>query len=748
MMSSSVKDALSRLKQEIEKKERRTIVSFNQFLEEAKNNPYAVFRNIFQLFHDMVKTYVGEGKDDYPDDPESIGFVQYDCTKLLVEGADNPFFADRLFANRFIRSIEVFRQGAQQNQMHIFEGPSGCGKSTFFNNLLKKFEEYTDTKEGRSWEIFWIIDEAALAEAALAQVGGKNGTSVNSCFQKVEVYCPSHDHPILLIPKNYRTYFLDRLFKDGEVKKRLSEKEYEWLFNDEVCTICKSLFWVLFDKLGSLDKVLDMVYARSCKFDRRLGEGISVFNPGDKQIQKMHDSTLRDGQIQKKLDAIFGANLVKYVFSRHARTNNGIYALMDIKADNKERLLELHNVISEGVHKVGDIEERVNSLFFALMNPEDKEIIKEEKVQSFEERIRYIKIPYALEPRTEVMIYRSIFGSQIDNYFLPRVLENFARVIISSRMKTECKPLSDWIRSIKKYEKYCDENGLLLRMEIYSGIIPSWLSDEDRKNFTAAHRKNLISDAEKEGGEGFSGRESIRMFREFFNRHSPRGKLIDMKCIDDFFKHRIGRDKRDEHIPGKFLESLIKWYDYIVLNEVKESLYFYNKEQISKDILNYLFAVNHDVGSKVKCKFTGEEIEVTIDFLKLIGSFISGEQLSDHATLFAAQQTQRKYIGVMAQELQGPDGKTITETELYQDLFNSYVRNLKEKALQPFLKNENFREAVKSFGTEEFRTFDTRLKDHVSYMINNLVKKLSYTEQGAKEICLYVLDNNLVEKFS
>lgn len=738
---SSVKDALDRLKAEMEKREKRTIIPFIQFLEEVEHHPREALRDIFQLFRDMVKAYVGKGHDEYPEDPESIGFVKYDCSRLFAEGADNPFFADRLFANRFIRSVEAFGQGAQQNQMHIFEGPSGCGKSTFFNNLLKKFEEYTDTKEGRSWEIFWIIDEVALLQAE-----GNKESRAKACSQKLEIYCPSHDHPILLIPKNYRMYFLDRLFRDdGEIKKRLAEKEYEWLFNDEVCTICKSLFWILFDKLGSLDGVLDMVYARSYKFDRRLGEGISIFNPGDKQPQ-IQDA-IKDAQVQRKLDAFFGANLIKYIFSRYAKTNNGIYALMDIKGDNKQRLLELHNVISEGVHKVGEIEEKVNSLFFALMNPEDKKAIQEEKVQSFQERIRYIKIPYVLEPRTEVQIYRSIFGPQIDNYFLPRVLENFARVIISSRMKTECKPLSDWIKNVKKYEKFCDEDGLLLRMEIYGGIIPPWLSDEDRKSFTASHRKNLIGEAEKEGEEGFSGRDSIRMFREFFSRYSTRGKLIDMKCIDYFFKHRIDKDKRDEHIPENFLKSLVRWYDYVVLSEIKESLYFYNTEQISRDILNYIFAVNHDIGSKVRCSFTGEEIEVTVDFFRLIGSFISGEQLNDRAALNVAQSVQQKYIEVVAQELQGLDGKTIIETKLYRELLDSYVRNLKEKVLHPFLNNESFREAVKVFGTEEFNTFDTRLKEHVSYMINNLVKKFGYTEQGAKEICLYVIDKKLAERF-
>lgn len=154
------KKVLEFLRTEIEKKEKRTILSFEEFLELTRLEPQRVLRNIFQLFYDMVKTYVGEGEDEYPDDPESIGFIKYDCSKIFVKGADNPFFADRLFANRFVRDVQKLRQGSQQNRIYIYDGPSGCGKSTFLNNLLRAFEEYTDTKEGQSFETFWEIDES------------------------------------------------------------------------------------------------------------------------------------------------------------------------------------------------------------------------------------------------------------------------------------------------------------------------------------------------------------------------------------------------------------------------------------------------------------------------------------------------------------------------------------------------------------------------------------------------------------
>ncbi|MBI2063739.1 MAG: serine protein kinase PrkA [Candidatus Yanofskybacteria bacterium] len=715
--------ALESLRAELESKEKRTTLSFREFLEITRKEPERVLRNIFQLFHDMIKSYVGEGINENPDDPESIGFVKYNCSKIFIEEADNPFFADRLFANRFVRQTEGLRQSSQQNRIYVYEGPHGCGKSTFLNNLLKTFEKYTSTREGQSFEIFW-------------EVNGENG-------QKVGVPCPSHDHPILLIPKNYRVSFIDKLLSENmtELKHRLScEKEYEWIFKDEVCTICNTLFWSLFDKFGSLDKVLGMVRARSYKFDRRLGEGISVFNPGDKSKREI---SLSDKQIQDKLDQIFGANLVKYLFSPHARTNNGIYVLMDIKSHNKERLLELHNIISEGVHRVDGIEEHINSLFFALMNPEDKKAIEKESLESFQGRIQYNKIPYVMEVLTEVKIYLSIFGEKINARFLPRILENFARAIISSRMNTDCKPLKEWIPDLKKYKKYCDEHGLLLRMEIYGGIIPPWLSEEDKKKFTAKVRRKLIAEAENEGNKGFSGRESVALFGDFFSRYGSKPYLINMGNVADYFKNRIAKNQGSEQIPQNFIDSLVDWYDYVVLNEVKESLYFYNRDQLSEDILNYLCAVNYDPGNKIKCKFTGKEMEVTVDFLKLIGGCISGKQMDEKGALDLARDIQKRYTEIIAQ-----GHPEITETDLYQELFDSYARNLKENAFRPFLENENFREAIKFYGTKEYDTFDTRLKEHVSYMIKNLADKFGYTEQGAKEIGLYVIERKLVKKFS
>jgi len=738
-------------------------ILFSDFLNILTENPSKVIRNVFQVFHDMIKTYVGEGTDEYMDDPESIKYVHYDCSKLFVEGADRPFIADRLFANRLFKRIETIRHGAQQNKIFIFEGPPGCGKSTFLNNLLKKFEEYANTVDGSRYEAVWRLDRKELGSFVETEampiiekffhfldsekletpprIKEKRSGQITSDY--IEVPCPSHDNPILLIPKSYRRAFFDDLFKNDEFKWKLfTEKEYGWVFRDTPCTICLSLYQALLNKLGSPEKVFEMLFARKYRFNRRLGVGISVFNPGDMPIRK---NILTNEILQDRLDSLFrDSNQVDYLYSRYAKTNNGIYALMDIKSHNVDRLIELHNIISEGLHKVEDMEENVNSLLIALMNPEDK--VNIENIPSFSDRVEHVKILYVLDSDTEVQIYKNIFGKHIEGSFLPRVLQNFARIIISSRLALESKALLEWIPDPTKYKMYCDENLQLLKMEVYRGQIPTWLTEDDRKKFTARIRRRIIAESIGEGNEGFSGRDAIKIFSEFYSTYRKDDKLIEMSRLKHFFT-KIRKDLLKE-IPEGFLGSLTSMYNYAVLQEVKESLYYYNEEQISNDIQNYLFAVNFEPGSTQKCEFTGKKLKITEAFFQGIEHRLLGAKADEKMRKDFRSETQSEYTSrTLTQEMM-VDGKSITETKLYKSLFERYTHNLKEKVLDPFLENENFRRAIKDFGKESFKTYDKRIREDVTFLIANLGEKFRYTKQGAREVCIYVIDNDLARNFS
>lgn len=760
---SNVDRAIKHLNRKISEQEHNHTIPFDEFLTILAMNPAKVVRNVFQSFHDMIRSYVGEGRDEYPDDPESINYVSYDCRNLFVKNTDRPFFADRLFANRLINHVDAMKGSARQNKIYIFEGPPGSGKSTFLNNLLMKFEEYANSDAGRRYEVVWrldrrilaqinetqlssfvdrlsnLLDEYELGQAELAEM--KNSLSRTGDY--VEIACPSHDNPLLLIPKKDRRLFFDDLFQNDEFKWKLfTDKEYEWVFSESPCTICSSIYEALIQRLPSSMDIYKMVHARPYRFNRRLGEGITVFNPGDKPMKQ---NIKTNDQLQRKIDTLLGdSNAVKYLYSNFAKTNNGIYALMDVKSHNAERLLELHNIISEGIHKVEDVEENVRSLFIALMNPEDEKIIEE--FQSFSDRIEYINIPYVMDLNTEVEIYRNIFGKHIDESFIPRVLHNFARAIISTRMKTKSEALLEWIGDPMRYGQYCDENLQILKMEIYTGYIPNWISDEDRKRLTAKRRRLIIDESEEEGITGFSGRDSIKIFSEFYSAYARKDELISMSALTSFFTK--WRKDLYEMLPDGFLNSLLRNYNYTVLQEVKEALYNYNEEQIARDILNYMFAVSFEIGAVAVCRFTNDRLEISEEFLRNIEKQLIGSAVEDNARLQFRRETQKEYAGrTLTQEILA-EGRDPKDTSLYQNLHERYVHNLKEKVLDPFLDNPNFRRAIKDYDTDAFKTYDKRIRDDVSFLINNLCgAKFHYTNQGAKEVCVYVIDNDLARKF-
>lgn len=755
-----VTKAMGNLQKDREQWRQSPILSFGDFLQEVVKYPDRMIRNIYQLYLDMIDSLVAKGIDEYGGDPESIQFLKYDCSKLFIEGSDRPFFADRLFANRLMRHVESFKLGAKQNKIYIFDGPHGSGKSTFLNNMLRSFEHYANSPEGSRYEVVWRLKNDHLVGGVhsfnsltekLAWVLENNGKKdlaeemKDLCRERgdlgghFDVPCPSHDNPLLLIPKDVRRKFFDDLFENDKFKWQLfTGKKYEWLFHEEPCTICISLYEELLRKYRDPQKVMECIYARPYIFNRRLGEGISVFNPGDKPLKQ---GIISNEIIQRRLDTLLEGKRVSYLYSRYAKTNNGIYALMDIKSHNTERLMELHNIISDGVHKVEDIEETVNSLLYALMNPEDKKLL--EDLHAFSDRVEYVNIPYVLDIKTEVDIYRENFGKHIDESFLPRVLHNFARVIIATRLRTKSEAMEEWIGRPDKYETYCDTNLQLLKMEIYTGYIPEWLAEEDLINFTAKRRHKIVAESEKDGWKGLSGRDSIKLFNDFYSTYARADKLIDMSMLGTFFRKFCKNDR--EILPMGFLDSLLRMYNYTVLQEVKESLYYYNEEQISREIMNYIFAVNFEIGAVETCKFTGEKLEMTEDFFARMEDRLQIERTNRRSFRNSVQKTYT--TNALPQEMLR-DGLPITETTLYQHLYEKSTYNLKEKVLEPFLKNENFRRAVKDYNGEDFRTYDKKIQSDVTFMIENLQQKFRYSRQGAKEICIYVIDNNLARQFS
>jgi len=716
-----------------------------------------VFRNVFQLFYDMVHYYIPDIDEDILKKDQPIGFVNYNSKLLFEADCDDPFFADRLFTNRFMKLAGNIKQATQNNRIFLFEGPPGSGKSTFLNILLQKLENYSQLQEGTLYETFWRLDINLLGgfkrfEKELHKVALESGDAelierlIATEIQAekmpkkyLEFACPNHDHPIIQIPKTYRKQFLEELVPDKKFLKRLfTEKEFEWIFKDTPCSICSSIYEVLLDKTGDPLSILNMIYARKSKFSRQFGEGISVFNPGDPLIS----NAIKNESLQGMLNDLLNTDSVEYMHSFLARTNNGVLALMDIKENNIKRLMSLHGIISDGVHKVGYIEERIKTLFLGLINPADKQHY--EKVPSFRDRVVTVAVPYVLDYKTEAAIYKNKFDSSIEKYFLPHILENLAKVIIGTRLNAESEIINNWINEKSKYTKYTDKNYFLLKMELYAGRIPDWLSEEDEKNFDSKTKRAIFSASKSEGKSGISGRQSLHLFNTFINKYKNDVNLIRMDDVYEFCNNSVDINK---NLNKDFIDSLVDQYDYNVLQEMRESIYYFNKKQISEDIINYMYCVNFEPDTRITVSYTGNTIDVTNDYFKNFEAVFLGATSTKKMRDAFRNEVQNEYVSkTLTDEIKVKKIK-IHKTELFQNLFEKYTYSLKENALLPYVENESFRRAVKDYGTPSFKTYDGKLKRDVEHVLKNLMDKFNYSSIGVKQIALYVLDKKLPSKF-
>jgi hypothetical protein len=89
----------------------------------------------------------------------------------------------------------------------------------------------------------------------------------------------------------------------------------------------------------------------------------------------------------------------------------------------------------------------------------------------------------------------------------------------------------------------------------------------------------------------------------------------------------------------------------------------------------------------------------------------------------------------------------ISKLDIYFSLNERYFFNLSQSILNQYFENEFFLKALNDYGKKSFTQHDKNIRESVTHLIDNLIRKYYYSEIGAIEMCKYVLENDLPKKF-
>ncbi|MCK7506299.1 MAG: hypothetical protein MZV70_21075 [Desulfobacterales bacterium] len=665
------------------------------------------------------------------------------ATALFVHDVDHPFFADRLFANRLVNLVESLKRGAQQNKIYIFRGPPGCGKSTFLNNLLRKFEAYTDTEAGLRYEVVWRFDRrrfgahderrrpsgdrATVAPARQPSSRGEadaapacDGRERDAGAADGRRLCrrPYHRDP-LPEPRQPRAADPQGL-SPGFLRRPVQERPIQIQAGDR-----KGIRMGLQGPpLHHLQLALrraalpaEKPPARSSNACTRAptastagwAKGISVFSPGDKPLRQQ---VIANPLIQKQINRILkDSHQVKYLFSQYAKTNNGIYALMDVKSHNAERLIELHNIISEG-HPQGRGHRGERQLPAAgghePRGPEEHRGFPElpgprgvhQHPLRHGPQHRGGNLPQRLRPahRRELSAAGAAQLRPGDHFLAPEAaLRGHAGVDQRSRE----------IPALLRREPAAAQNGDLHRPhpEMALGRGPQ---AADRQAPPAHHRR-------------LGNRGRLRDLRQGFDQDLQRvfldlrqGRQADQHVGPVQVLHQGPQGGARSDSPGLpgFPAADVRLHRAAGGEGIALLL-----QRGADRAGNPELPVRHQLRDRHyrrPAPTPGKSWRSREEFLSGIEYRLLGSAATRFQRLEFRKETQREYTSrTLTQEIM-VEGLTIAQTRLFQDLRDRYVHNLKEKVLDPLLENENFRRAIKDFNEEAFKTYDKKIREDVA----------------------------------
>lgn len=740
----SANEALGSIHQSVfrEFESNRRLLSFDEYLCLLAEQPELQTRGSAQYAADMLDHF-GRTEVHAPGD----GAIEnrFKLFDRPVHGQAPKVVGHEQVQNQIYRSLRAFARQRLNNKLVLLHGPNGSAKSSIIHSIMGGLEQYCQEPLGAIYSFNWIFPVERYSKGGIGiQTYAPAKTDLHSYARLADedvasrLPCDLRDHPLLLIPQDQRRELLEQLV-GAERASKVWEAMPLYLAEGDLCHRCKEIFESLLASLGGdFRKLLMHVQVERIYLSRRYRKGLVTIEP------QMHvDAQYHQLSYNRSLSALPASvqNLNFFALTGDlVDANRGVVEYSDLLKRPVDSFKYLLAACETGSINVGNSIAYFDMLMLGSTNEVQLDAFKEfPDFTSFKARIELIRVPYLLRVSQEQEIYEpQLRQIAAEKHVAPHVSWTVALWTVLSRLK---KPnginyppsVSTLISNLTPLEK---------SRLFDNGETPAAASAEDRKILRSLMRKlreEYSNVPYYEGRMGASAREMKSIL--FDAAQNPEfaclSPLAVMRQMEEFVKRVseyefLKQDVKDGyHDAQGFIGTVRTEYLNRVDREVRESMGLYESGQWEEFLRRYVQQISLVLKKeKTKNPITGKMEDPDTALLEEFEKIVEAPEGTPALESF--RQNVISQIGAWSLDNPG-------ETVVYGKIFPDFLKKLEKHHFesQKHLLTR-MHDALLIYGTDQDDPNSEGGK-LVRQTIHNLVGKLGYCEQCAKEVISFLM---------
>ncbi|HEY4222688.1 MAG TPA: serine protein kinase PrkA, partial [Myxococcota bacterium] len=505
MAEASTRALLDRFADSLSKEHeaRRSILSFEEYLDDVYAMPRRHIRNAAQYLMDVVEHF-GTAEVKLP----TGKFTRHKLFDAAFDDGRGRVAGQERVQQQVARVLENFVRSGRIDRLILLHGPNGSAKTSIIQALTRASEVYSHTDDGALYRFNWVFPTGQVSKGTMGFGGASSKTSGSYAKlppDSVEAVLPCEfkDHPLLLLPRDQRAAIFE------ELKQKLP-RDYavpEVLKSGDLSVKNRKIFDALLTHTqGDVREVLRHVQVERFYLSRRYRSGVVAVEP-----QMSVDAYSRQVTADRSLGMLPVALQHLSLFETAGALNDANRGVLEFN-DLLKRPIDAWKYLLVATEQAQASLDHVSVFLDVVMIASSNELHLDAFKQhpdwpSFKGRVELITAPYLLRVSDEIKIYedqvpRALTGVHI----APHALEVAARWAVLTRLEPpepdsypdEVKKLVSELTPVEKMRLYDD------------GRVPERLTQKERKELRQAayllYDEHAARD-EYEGRYGASARE-------------------------------------------------------------------------------------------------------------------------------------------------------------------------------------------------------------------------------------------------